>query len=233
MVSQLLFGETAECIAQDGEFYEIRCGYDGYTGWVQKRQLTPIDAGEAFSGQLVTRNKKVVVNGTLLNISPGSMEPVSGAEGASCSIGPYQISAVLDSNQVHDPFIQKGEEVMYYAGLYLGTSYLWGGKSIWGIDCSGLTQMVYKMAGLVIPRDAYQQAEMGEGIGFLQETRAGDLAFFSNPEGKITHVGLLVDSHHVLHASANVRVDPIDSYGIVHAETGERTHQLRIIKRFF
>ena len=117
------------------------------------------------------------------------------------------------------------------AKQFLGTSYLWGGRSVFGIDCSGFVQMVFKLFNFKLPRDAYQQAEMGEAIGFLAEAKPGDLAFFDNEQGKITHVGILLAPDVIIHASAIVRIDPIDQAGIVSSSTGLRTHQLRTIRR--
>jgi cell wall-associated NlpC family hydrolase len=117
------------------------------------------------------------------------------------------------------------------AKQFLGTAYLWGGRTVFGIDCSGFVQMVFKLFNYKLPRDAYQQAEMGEAIGFLAEAKPGDLAFFDNEQGKITHVGILLSPHQIIHASAVVRMDPIDQAGIVSSSTGLRTHQLRTIRR--
>lgn len=115
---------------------------------------------------------------------------------------------------------------------YIDTSYLWGGKTKCGIDCSGFCQQVYKRVGIKLPRDAYQQAALGEVVGFLQEVQPGDLAFFDNEDGKITHVGIMLATDEIIHSSGKVRIDKIDSQGIINAETGTRTHQLRIIKRY-
>jgi cell wall-associated NlpC family hydrolase len=124
------------------------------------------------------------------------------------------------------------ETINWLTGQYLNTAYLWGGRSIYGIDCSGFTQQVFRFLNIVLPRDAYQQAALGEVVGFLQEAVAGDLAFFDNADGKITHVGIMLDAATVIHASGRVRIDDIDNFGIINRDTGERTHQLRIIKRY-
>jgi cell wall-associated NlpC family hydrolase len=116
---------------------------------------------------------------------------------------------------------------------YLNTSYLWGGKSVFGIDCSGYAQMTYKFLNKQIPRDAWQQAEKGEAVNFLQEAKCGDLAFFDNEDGRITHVGILLSDNEIIHSSGKVRIDKIDTQGILNLETRQRTHKLRIIKRYF
>ena len=117
-----------------------------------------------------------------------------------------------------------------YAKMYMGVPYLWGGRSVFGTDCSGFVQQVYKMAGAWLPRDAYMQADVGEPVGFLAEAQPGDLAFFDEG-GIITHVGMMLNDHQIIHASGRVRIDAIDSYGIIDGDTGGRTHALRIIKR--
>ncbi len=114
---------------------------------------------------------------------------------------------------------------------FLNTAYLWGGRSVFGIDCSGFTQSVFKFLGVSLLRDACLQAGQGEAVGFLEETRTGDLAFFDNEEGRITHVGILLNTNEIIHSSGKVRIDKIDNMGIVQSETFERTHHLRVIKR--
>jgi cell wall-associated NlpC family hydrolase len=100
-----------------------------------------------------------------------------------------------------------------------------------GIDCSGFTQIVYKINGIPLDRDASQQALQGQTLSFIEESEAGDLAFFDDPEGNITHVGLLLEDHHIIHASGCVRIDRIDQSGIFNSETQSHTHKLRFIKK--
>ncbi|NOR88170.1 MAG: hydrolase Nlp/P60, partial [Bacteroidales bacterium] len=115
--------------------------------------------------------------------------------------------------------------------LFINAPYLWGGKTPFGVDCSGLTQSVYKMAGIQLKRDASQQATQGEVLNFLEEALPGDLAFFDNEEGHITHVGIILADNEIIHASGKVRIDKIDHQGIYNIELGKYTHQLRLIKR--
>ncbi len=134
------------------------------------------------------------------------------------------------AEQQSQPF--ESRAIRKVAFTYLDVPYLWGAKSKLGIDCSGFSQQVYKEFGIQLPRDSYQQAEIGEVVGFLQEAKCGDLAFFDNEEGRITHVGIMLSSEEIIHASGKVRIDKIDNQGIINAETGARTHKLRIIKRY-
>ena len=118
------------------------------------------------------------------------------------------------------------------AFMYLNAPYLWGGKTPFGIDCSGLTQMVYKLNGYKLPRDASQQATEGEPLSFIEESEPGDLAFFDNDEGNIIHVGLIMENNYIIHASGKVRIDRLDHLGIYNAETNRHTHKLRVIKKY-
>ena len=115
--------------------------------------------------------------------------------------------------------------------MYLNTPYLWGGRSPFGIDCSGFTQMVYKINGISLKRDASEQAQEGETLSFIEESEAGDLVFFDDKEGNITHVGLLLEKHNIIHAYGTVRIDKIDQTGIFNSETQTHSHKLRLIKK--
>ena len=115
--------------------------------------------------------------------------------------------------------------------LYLNSPYLWGGKTPFGIDCSGFTQMVYKLNGYKLLRDASQQATQGEALSFIEESEPGDLAFFDNAEGVITHVGIIMEDNYIIHAHGKVRIDRIDHTGIFNSEARMHTHKLRVIKR--
>jgi cell wall-associated NlpC family hydrolase len=117
------------------------------------------------------------------------------------------------------------------AELLLNTPYLWGGRSVLGMDCSGFTQLVFKACGLRLYRDAYQQATQGSIIDFVEEAQAGDLAFFDNQEGSIVHTGIIMTNRQIIHASGSVRIDHLDHQGIFNSELNRYTHQLRLIKR--
>ena len=122
------------------------------------------------------------------------------------------------------------EDLVKTAYLYLNAPYLWGGKSPLGIDCSGLSQMVYRINGYQLHRDASQQAKQGLTLSFIEESQAGDLAFFDDPEGNIIHVGILLPNHKIIHAHGQVRIDGIDQTGIFNKEIQNHSHKLRMIK---
>jgi cell wall-associated NlpC family hydrolase len=128
---------------------------------------------------------------------------------------------------------QKGsaQDIISTAYLLINAPYLWGGKNPFGIDCSGFTQIVYKLNGYKLPRDASQQVELGTPLSFVEEAEAGDLAFFDNEEGNIVHVGILLNNEQIIHASGSVRIDKYDHYGIFNKSLGKYSHSMRVIKR--
>jgi len=225
MVSQMLFGETALLLSETKDFYQIQLHQDGYEGWCQKLQLQLVAEGSNVTPTGYTANwiNSAVLNGQSIQLPLGT--PIVSYKHTNFELS--YTGAILDvANNAYSP-----DALAHLAKQFLGTSYLWGGRSVFGIDCSGFAQMVFKLFNCNLPRDAYQQAQMGEAIGFLAEAKPGDLAFFDNEQGKINHVGILLAPDVIIHASAIVRIDPIDQAGIVSSSTGLRSHQLRTIRR--
>ena len=234
IVSQQLFGEKSVVIeTAKGGWAKIQMKYDGYEGWVQQSHLTPLDeeyylrVDKDLAGEWMN---EITYNGHPMIVPLGS------------SLGAFRNGAAFwrrNSVQYKDkPWNPEEIEITpklikQIAYKYLNTAYLWGGKSVFGIDCSGYAQMVYKFLNIAIPRDSSVQAQAGTTVNFLQEVQCGDLAFFDNEEGRIDHVGILLNDHEIIHSSGKVRIDKIDSEGIFNLEQKERTHKLRIIKRFF
>lgn len=228
MVSQLLFGEAAEVLDVTKDFTKLRCLYDDYIGWAQTSQMAEADKTVAHrkpSSYTFRRNTTVRINGTEMYVPVGT--PVF----EDMNLRQFSIQYTCEETILFEPSFYKEEVVKMVALLYENVPYLWGGKSSFGIDCSGYVQQVCRLFGKPLPRDAYQQVEGGEVVHFLQEAQCGDLAFFDNEEGRIVHVGILFSASEIIHASGKVRVDDIDSFGIVNRDTGVRTHKLRVIKR--
>lgn len=236
MINQLLFGEHYDVLEEHEKWVKIRGALDQYEGWIDRKQHLPIS--EKQHAQLQSKNlaprvtdfATVVENKELNDLQPivlGSSLPMLSDTGET-EVGSLQY---LYKGRVIKGPQKDSKQLLEFAFMYLNAPYLWGGRSPLGIDCSGFTQMVYKLIGVSLPRDAYQQAGIGETLSFVEEARPGDLAFFDNAEGKIIHVGIILEDHYIIHASGKVRVDRVDHEGIFNEELKTYTHRLRLIKR--
>jgi hypothetical protein len=238
MVTQILFGEHFEVTEEVENWSKVCLAYDKYEGWVDSKMIKPIDA-EYYN--LLDQKLPVIANDTFnlvfqeedysnKLIVPGSSFPLCNKDEKSFKIGEkkyyYQgkVTNLEDVENIRDSIIES-------ALKYFNAPYLWGGRTPYGIDCSGLTQIVYKLNDINLPRDASQQVMVGEPLTFVEEAMPGDLAFFDNDEGKITHVGIIWDKHKIIHASGKVRIDNVDHQGIFNVDTKRYTHKLRVIKR--
>ncbi|MDF2189489.1 C40 family peptidase [Paraflavitalea sp. CAU 1676] len=234
MISQLLLGEGGELLDEAEYFVKLRGRHDGYEGWCQRSQVAIVDAMPGhWDNNLYVGDwtDKVLINGVAARVPMGT--PVLAPAQEPIQAGPYRLAYAVGSAWNAATAKPTPEAIKARAERFLNTPYLWGGRSIFGIDCSGFCQTVYRFFNIPLLRDAYLQATQGESVGFLQEVKCGDLAFFDNAEGRITHVGILLNESEIIHASGKVRIDKIDNAGIINTDTGLRTHQLRIIKRYF
>ena len=235
-VTQLLFGEFYQVKEARKTWIRILTVYDNYECWIDRKQHYPISDKYA---QRLLKQKFIPVSlevvGLLTQVDSRSIIPImTGSSLPFFKDGECNIDGVkyrFDGQALLKADKKNHLALINHAELYLNTPYLWGGRHPFGIDCSGFTQICYKMIGVAIPRDAYQQAELGHSLSFIEEAQPGDLAFFDNPEGKITHVGLMLENNRIIHASGKVRIDRIDHQGIYNDELNDYSHRLRIIKR--
>lgn len=229
MVSQLLFGEFCKVLDSNKNWDYIETNYDSYKGWIDKKQIIEVDDNfyKNYSANKVIIDQpfsSLLVNNEHLTLTIGAEILLQNE----FRIGVYTFNSDYIVNN-RDLCIR--EKIVKNAFKYINTPYLWGGKSIYGIDCSGFTQMVYKLVNIKLPRDAYQQAKKGEILSFVEEAEAGDLAFFENEEGQICHVGIILNNREIIHAHGWVRIDLIDNNGIFNKDYKKYTHKLRIIKK--
>jgi len=225
MVSQVLYGDHFKVLEKRKKWSRIRLAFDTYEGWIDNKQYLEITE-ELYKG---FDKKPLDVTADLIDFvsckDEQLMPIVLGSSLGALDLFEHQ----YDGNRITEK--QSKSTLVETAYLFLNAPYLWGGKTNFGIDCSGFTQMVYKLNGYKLLRDASLQATQGDALSFIEESEPGDLAFFDNEEGAITHVGIIMKDNYIIHAHGKVRVDRIDHTGIFNGEKRVYTHKLRVIKR--
>jgi len=219
MVNELLFGEDIAIMGNYNGWLSITCLDYSYSGFIPSiTRLKEVEGKCTGPFRFVYTASAMILSseGIRLDLPRGSRVHDEKTE-KGCFETPDKINSV--------------GEVLKTARFYLGNPYRWGGRTPFGIDCSGFTQMVFMLNGMILPRDAHQQALLGEEISFVSEAMPGDLAFFENENGEITHTGILINSTEIIHASGRVRIDSIDHHGIFNKEQNRYTHTLKVIKR--
>lgn len=228
LVSQVLFGEHFEILETTEKWSKIQLFADEYIGWIDTKQIFYITIKQYndLSKPQITLSTSIglIYNKNIsMNILAGSnlnFLKHSKLNPEKYKFKGNKIVSTLSKNSILES-----------AKLFLNTPYLWGGRTEFGIDCSGFTQLVYKLNGFQLFRDASQQVNQGVALSFIEESEPGDLAFFENEEGNIIHVGIIMKDNYIIHASGQVRIDRIDHLGIYNVDTKKHTHQLRVIKK--
>ena len=241
MVTELLFGDLVEVMQEKAQWRRIRNRYDGYEGWIDEKAIHPVSdqwvndiqhweyVHSPYSPVLCKVGEKAFP----LKLTFGARIPIHAYQG-----GQQSIALELGKVRVRIPRMSlrpynkaEARSVLKISEEYLGAPYLWGGRSIWGLDCSGLTQMVYALHGVELPRDASQQVKHGQEVAFA-DRQPGDLAFFENDKGRVHHVGIVLEENEIRHAHGNVHDDKLDDTGIYNRITERKTHRLLSVKRF-
>lgn len=237
MISQLIFGDCFKILEQIEDKILIENFDDQYVGWVDQKQTieisqTDYNAYTSTSKQIVSQAITHIVQ-TNQKTNQKIIYPIylgSQLIGEKFQLGDI-LFQLIEPHHIVKPKTSI-HSLMTISLKYISTPYLWGGKSLYGIDCSGFTQMCYKQIGVNLLRDAKDQITQGEEVKTLEEAEKGDLCFFHNTEGKITHVGIYIGSNLIIHASGQVRIDPIDQKGILPQHSSTYSHQLNKIKRY-
>ena len=232
MVSQVLFGEHFKVLEKRKKWSKIRLQFDNYEGYIDNKQFEEIT--EDLYNQI--SNEKASFSGELIDFITDSKNQLStipiGSRLPFWANNQFKINESKFSYEgtVYSDKLPKSD-IIQKAFMFLNAPYLWGGKTPFGIDCSGFTQMVYKLCGYKLLRDAKDQATQGEVLSFIEESEPGDLAFFDNQDGIITHVGIIMHDYHIIHAHGKVRIDRLDHSGIYNIDSQKHTHKLRVIKK--
>ncbi|MFH0841278.1 MAG: C40 family peptidase [Bacteroidota bacterium] len=229
MLSQVLFGEKYRVLEEIGHWIKVETLYDNYTGWIDINHLQHTEDADKGIGHVLNKSLLCFRNDkTKMVLEPGCEVYNPDFKNSKFTIGKntYTTSADFSEN------LLKTTDSLADLGMkFINSPYIWGGRIPSGIDCSGFTQLVYKISGIPIPRDSWQQAEKGTDVSFIDEARPGDLVFFDNENARISHVGMILSHGLVIHASGRVRIDNIDHQGIYKNEIRGYSHHLRTIKR--
>lgn len=231
MVNQLLFGEAVEIVKEKkGGWLKVRSLYDKYEGWLTSHMLELADEPEVRQpiNHITASPFSYIKSGDTGTWVPAGAN-LPGFKDGKGKLGSLQYT--WDGETIQRPAATFSEEkLVERATAWLNAPYLWGGRTLMGVDCSGFAQVVFKQMGIDLHRDAWQQAQQGATIKRLKDALPGDLAFFDDRD-EIVHVGILLSNEKIIHAAGKVRIDTIDKKGIMNVETGKRTHSLRTIKR--
>lgn len=233
MVNQLLFGETFEIVDAIKSWKVIRGTLDKYEGFVDEKQFLRI-SGEEYEKLRKGLMRKTAFGHSQVTDSTGNkiiIMPASSLDGfddGKLTLGNTTFSIADDIQSI--PGTPERAGIVEAAKAFLHAPYLWGGRTLAGIDCSGLVQNAFKMNGIAVNRDASYQARQGDTLNMISEAQPGDLAFFDNEEGEIIHVGIIAGDGKIIHASGYVRIDDIDHHGIFNTQLKKYTHNLRLIK---
>jgi cell wall-associated NlpC family hydrolase len=242
--SQYVLGSRLELLSRSEPWYRVR-GEDGYLGWMHEGYLVVGDhawatgweagvGGEpvvALGAELVDEQERTLARlpwgARLLGDLPGQYRMPDGRHGVLAS------GEAVAVDRLYDRFPPRAESLLRTARRWLGAPYIWGGITPWGCDCSGFVQSVFWIHGIGLPRDSDQQARIGltiePGEAFA-DIRPGDLLFFAESAGRISHVAIALRGSEVIHCSlprGGVAVDDLVGGG----EIGQKLASMFVIAR--
>lgn len=229
MATQLLFGEACACLEQRPGWWRVQLLHDGYEGWLDPRMILPAARSEweTWPWQTAIHARLRLEDGSRMALPMGARIPGIPAGSFFCYGGRCWAVEAAESLPP-----QPHAAIPGLAASLLNVPYLWGGRSAWGIDCSGLTQLVYSICGIPLPRDSGPQSQWGRPVAY-GEHLPGDLACFAQPGGtRVSHVGILAAPEQIIHASGRVRRDLFTPEGILDPQSRSLTHTLTGIRRW-
>ena len=232
MISQLLFGEHFKVLEKRNKWSRVRAIFDKNEGWIDNKQYIEIEENEFDK---LNKNTNYLAGELIDFLTDDQQGLIPIPLGATLPFYKETSLSILDNNFRYEGITRSEKlsknKLIDTAFMYLNTPYLWGGKTPFGIDCSGFTQMVYKLCGYQLLRNANEQATQGDVLSFIEESEPGDLAFFDDSLGDIVHVGIIMEDNYIIHAHGKVRIDRLDHSGIYNVDTRRHTHKLRVIKK--
>lgn len=236
--TQILFGESFDILEQQPRWTRVRLHLDGQEGWIDAKMCTPMSDQEYQSYAAAWPSAAIVAFPMAYAVSENNGQTIpltAGTRLTGYKDGRFEVLGVgfrIDSSMIiTEPIALNEQNLLKTVRFFLNIPYLWGGKNAMGMDCSGFTQVVMSLFGKKLKRNASEQVAQGREIKSLDKIHAGDLVFFDHEDGKISHVGIAIDSSRVIHCSGRVKVEKLDETGIFNAEKGEYSHHLVAIRR--
>jgi gamma-D-glutamyl-L-lysine dipeptidyl-peptidase len=235
MISQLLFGESYQVLHETDNWISILTQFDHYTGWINRKLYVEISESSYHDFSI---QYQPVLASMLMIIESSEAPPFSILAGSTLpGFNSEKNLLAIENREFHirqtigDALAKNSKSFPAIVNLFMNAPYLWGGRTVFGCDCSGFVQSVYKIMGIALERDSSQQVHQGKPIASMAEAKQGDLAFFANEEGKLCHVGMIFSPDEIVHCSGYVHKDKLDDTGILNATANQYTHRLFAIKR--
>lgn len=233
MLSQLIFGEYYIVVEILEKWIKIRTAFDQFSGWIDRKFFREADSEEGIADPLesVLYSKICEIempDGSTQLIPAGCNLPNYQHPNRQFTLGKQKYSVRSLTGEL---LLPPGQKIFETASRFMHAPYLWGGKTVFGFDCSGFMQTVHKIHRHSLPRDTSHQVMAGDAVPRLKNSVPGDLAFFCNEEGKVNHVGMVLPGDQIIHCSGWVRIDRLDEKGILNRESGVYTHLFKEVRR--